>query len=261
MTALRSLAFNAVFFGWTAVMMVLALPLLPLSRAAVRRVGRFWSWTNLQLVQGICGLGYEIRGRAHLPEGPCIIAAKHQSAWDTLIFNILVESPAYIFKKELLRIPLFGWYLVAAGCIPIDRSGGAGALRRLIGDARRTLEAGRKIVIFPEGTRVAPGAHRPHHPGTAALYTQLGVPVVPVAVNSGLYWGRRSFLKRPGRIVLECLPPIPPGLPRKAFAAELERRIEEATNRLPGIAPAQAQEESAGDAAGPPERAVDKFVN
>ena len=257
MTTLRSLLFNAIFFGWTTVVAILAVPLLLLPRAAVRKVGRFWAWANLRLLQVICGLGHEIRGWEHLPAGPCIIAAKHQSAWDTLIFNVLVEAPGYIFKKELLKIPLFGRYMLAAGCIPIDRGGGAGALRRLIGDARGALEEGRKIVIFPEGTRVAPGARRPHHPGTAALYTQLGVPVVPVVVNSGLYWGRRSFLKRPGRIVLEFLPPIPPGLPRKAFAAELERRIEEATSRLPGIGPAAAAE----DKAGAPERAVDKFVS
>ena len=170
----------------------------------------------------------------HLPAGPCIVASKHQSAWDTLVFSILVDGPGYVFKRELMKIPLFGWYARAAGCVPIDRAGGAAALRRLIEDARRVLAEGRKIVIFPEGTRVAPGKRHPHHPGTAALYARLGVPVVPVAVNSGLFWGRRTFLKAPGRIVLEFLPPIPPGMPRKVFAVELEERIHAASMRLLG---------------------------
>ena len=255
MTLLRSLAFNAAFFAWSALLVILALPLLLLPPNAARKAARFWAWANLHLLHGICGLSYEVRGLEHLPAGPYIIAAKHQSAWDTLIFWVLIDPPAYVFKRELLKIPLFGWYLQATGCIPIDRAGGAGALRRLIEDARRALDEGRKIVIFPEGTRVAPGAHRPHHPGTAALYTRLGVPVVPVAVTSGLYWGRRSFLKKPGRIVLELLPAIPPGLPRKTFAAELERRIEGATNRLLGTDPPAAGE------AGAPDRAVDKYVS
>ena len=258
MTALRSLVFNAVFFAWSAAIMILAVPLLLLPRAAVRRAARFWAGVNLRLLRGICGVSHEVRGLERLPAGPCIIAAKHQSAWDTLIFWVLMDTPAYIFKKELLKIPLFNRYILAAGCIPIDRSGGAAALRGLIGDARAVLEEGRKVVIFPEGTRVAPGAQQPHHPGTAALYSRLGVPVVPVAVNSGLYWGRRSFLKRPGRIVLEFLPPIPPGLARKAFAAELQRRMEDGTNRLPGIAPAAA---GAAGAPGAPDPAVDRFVS
>lgn len=256
MTYLRSLAFNVAFYVWTALIMILCLPLLLRPRLMVRKAARVWSWVSLKLLQGICGLSHEIRGLEHLPAGPCIIAAKHQSAWDTLIFSVVIDGPGYIFKRELLQIPLFGWYARAAGNIPIDRSGGAGALRHLIQEARRALNEGRKIVIFPEGTRVAPGVRRPHHPGTAALYTQLGVPVVPVAVNSGLYWGRRTFLKKPGRIVLEFLPPIPPGLARKAFAAELERRIETATSRLLGGAPPAPD-----DAPPSRHRAVDKFVS
>ena len=129
-------------------------------------------------------------------------------------------------------IPLLGWYMVRAGCIPIDRRAGPKALRRLIVRAKQALARGQTIVIFPEGTRVAPGAQRPYLPGVAALYSQLNVPVVPVAVNSGLFWGRRSFRKRPGRIVLEFLPPIAPGLPRRDFATKLQQRIETASNAL-----------------------------
>jgi 1-acyl-sn-glycerol-3-phosphate acyltransferase len=232
MIFVRSLIFNAVFYLWSGLLMVLFLPLLVLPHRAALLAARSWSASVLFLLRVICGLSHEVRGLEHLPEGPYIVASKHQSAWDTIVFALLIDGPVYVFKRELLHIPLFGWYVLAAGCIPIDRTGGAAALRRMIARARAALDNGRKIVIFPEGTRVALGAHVPHHPGTAALYAQLGVPVVPVAVNSGLYWGRRTFQKRPGRIVLEFLPPIPPGMPRKAFAAELESRIESASNRL-----------------------------
>jgi len=232
MIGLRSLVFNVLFYSWTAILMIAFLPSLVLPRVFPRKAARFWAWSNLALLRLVCGLSHEVRGEEHLLAEPCIIACKHQSAWDTLVFTILVEAPSYVFKRELMKIPLFGWYARAAGCIPIDRSGGAAALRRLIEDARAVLDEGRKIVIFPEGTRVAPGKREAHHPGTAALYAHLDVPVVPVAVNSGLFWGRRTFLKKPGRIVLEYLPPIPPGLPRKDFAVKLEERIHAASLRL-----------------------------
>ncbi|MFQ5775673.1 MAG: lysophospholipid acyltransferase family protein [Kiloniellaceae bacterium] len=232
MIGLRSLLFNVLFYAWSGLVQVACLPVLALPREGPIAAGRLWSRVTLAMLAGICGLRHEIRGLANLPEGPCIIASKHQSAWDTLIFHLLVPGPSFVFKRELMWVPLFGWYLMRAGCIPVDRAGGAKALRALVDRARRAVAHGQSIVIFPEGTRVAPGRRRPYHPGTAALYVQLGVPVVPVAVNSGLFWGRRSFRKEPGRITLEFLPPIPPGLPRRAFAAELERRIETASQRL-----------------------------
>ena len=137
-----------------------------------------------------------------------------------------------MLKKELAWLPIYGWYAMRAGSIAVDRKAGATALKRMIAAARRAVAAGRPIVIFPEGTRTAVGARLPYQPGVAALYLQLGVPLVPVAVNSGLYWGRRAFLKRPGRIVLEVLPPIPPGLDRRTVMRLLEERIEVATERL-----------------------------
>lgn len=167
-----------------------------------------------------------------MPQEPCIIASKHQSAWDTMIFALLIRRPSHILKRELLWVPVFGWYLLRAGGIPIDRKGGAAALKRMIAAARHTISEGRHIVIFPEGTRVAVGARVPYHPGVAALYSQLKVPVVPVALNSGLFWGRRTFVKRPGRIVLEFLEPIPPGLPRREFLEVLQQRIESASADL-----------------------------
>ena len=137
-----------------------------------------------------------------------------------------------MLTRELLWIPCYGWYARKAGMVPIDRGAGATALKAMVRRAREVVAERRPIVIFPEGTRTAVGAKRPYHPGVAALYTQLGLPVVPVAVNSGLFWPRRRFLKRPGRIIVEVLPPLPPGLDRKAFIAELQSRIEMATERL-----------------------------
>ncbi len=145
---------------------------------------------------------------------------------------IVLGDAAYVLKRQLLWIPIYGWYLRKLDNLSVDRAGGASALRVMVEAGKRIIAQGRSIVIFPEGTRTVPGERRPYHPGIAALYTQLDVPVVPVALNSGLFWGRRAFLKRPGRIVLEFLPSIAPGLPRKVFMRELESRIETASERL-----------------------------
>lgn len=232
MILLRSLLFNILFIAWNVLIQVAYLPLLLLPYTLLLRANRFWIRGILVLLAGICDLRHEIRGLDNLPDTPCILASKHQSAWDTFIFALIVNGPGFVFKRELLWIPLFGWYIMHAGCIPVDRRGGAQALKRMVAAARQVLDQGRNIIIFPEGTRTYPGEHRPHHPGVAALYTRLNVPVVPVALNSGLFWPRRSFIKRPGVITLEILPPIAPGLKRKDFTAELENRIETASNRL-----------------------------
>jgi 1-acyl-sn-glycerol-3-phosphate acyltransferase len=232
MIVLRSSLFNLVFFAWTALLGIAALPMLLAPRAAVMGLGRLWSWTVLELARLVAGIDYELRGAEHLPHAPAIIAMKHQSAWDTAAAPALFGDAAIVVKRELLLIPCYGWYVRRAGMIPIDRGGGGAALRAMLRQARRVVTEGRPIVIFPEGTRTAVGARRGYHPGVAALYTQLGLPVVPVAVNSGLFWPRRSFLKRPGRIVVEALAPLPPGLERRTFIAELQSRIETATERL-----------------------------
>ena len=240
MLTLRSLVFNVLFYCWSTLLQVSCLPTILVSRRAVTWVQRTWVRGNFALLATLCGLRYEIRGWERLPHAPCIIAAKHQSAWDTMIFALLIKRPGHIFKRELFWVPVFGWYLLRAGGIPIDRKGGAGALKRMIAAARRTIAEGRHIVIFPEGTRVAVGERAPYHPGVAALYTQLKIPVVPVALNSGLFWGRRSFLKNPGRIVLEFLEPIPPGLRRREFLDVLAQRIEPASADLAAEARARA---------------------
>jgi 1-acyl-sn-glycerol-3-phosphate acyltransferase len=228
----RSLAFNFVFFGWTAILGTLGLPFLLTPRAWTMRFGRFWAASVLALLKLIVGLGHEIRGLDRIPRGGCIIAMKHQSAWDTLVLPVVFTDPAVVLKRELLLLPFFGWYAARAGSIAIDRKAGAGAVRSMLAKARPVAGAGRPIVIFPEGTRVAPGERRSYQPGVAALYQALALPLVPAAVNSGLYWGRRSFAKRKGRIILEFLEPIPPGRTRPRLMAELERRTETATTAL-----------------------------
>ncbi|WP_340115914.1 lysophospholipid acyltransferase family protein [Pelagibius sp. 7325] len=240
MTALRSLLFNGFFYGWTALCVFAGLPLLLGPRAGIYYLGRVWAHPIIAALGILCGLRYRVRGRENLPDGAVLIAAKHQSAWDTIIFSILLWDHSFVLKQELTRIPLFGLYLIRAGLIPVDRKGGAKALRKMVAAAKAAAALGRPIVIFPEGTRVAPEQHRPYHPGVAALYGQLQVPVVPVALNSGIFWRRNSFWKRPGTITLEFLPPIEPGLQRRDFLARLETAIE-------GRSRALAAEPAGGD--------------
>lgn len=232
MSVLRSALFNVAFYAWTALVGVAALPMLLAPRAAVMSLGRWWSRTVLELARAIVGIEYELRGAEHLTQAPAIIAMKHQSAWDTLAVPALFGDVAIVIKRELLWIPCYGWYARKAGMIPVDRGAGPRALRAMVKRARAVVAEGRPIVIFPEGTRTVIGARRGYHPGVAALYAQLELPVVPVAVNSGLFWPRRSFLKRPGRIVVEALTPLPPGLERRTFLSELQSRVETATERL-----------------------------
>ena len=244
---LRALLFNIAFFAVSLVLGIAGLPLLLAPRRTVMRGGRQWARCVLALLKAIVGLDAEVRGLEHLPPGPAIIAMKHQSTWDTLILPVVLGDPAMVLKRELLFVPLYGWYAARAGSIAIDRKGGGGALRRMVAAARRAAATGRKVVIFPEGTRTAPGRRLLYQPGVAALYQALALPVVPAAVYSGLFWGRRSFVKRPGRITLSFLEPIPPGLPRREMMAELEARIEAATAALEREA---ADSQGAGECGG-----------
>ncbi len=199
MNRARALAFNVAFFAWTALLGTIALPVLLMPRRTVMRFGAFWSRGVLFLLRTIVGLDHRIVGFDRIPAGGAIIAMKHQSAWDALILALVFDDPAPIVKRELLLLPIYGWYARRAGSIGIDRKAGAGALRRMVAAARKAVAEGRPIVIFPQGTRVMPGASMPYQPGVFALYRALSLPLVPAAVNSGLFWGRRSFLKRPGR--------------------------------------------------------------
>ena len=229
---LRSLIFNVLFFGWTGLLSVVGLPVLVLPRRATVALARFWLRGTLAMLAGVVGLRHQVRGADRLPPGAVILAMKHQSAWETLALNLIFPDPAFVLKRELYWIPFFGWYLARSGQIALDRSAGAGAMKKMLRLARQVAADGRRIVIFPEGTRVAPGETRPYQPGIAGLYGALGLPVVPVALNSGVFWRRRGFLKRPGTIAVEVLPAIPPGLKREEFMATLATSIESATAKL-----------------------------
>jgi 1-acyl-sn-glycerol-3-phosphate acyltransferase len=226
---------STVFFIWfvlvTVIIYVGVLPALLLPRRAMVHASRLWSRAVLLGLKVFAGLDYEVRGQ--VPKGAVLIASKHMSMWDTMGLYLTVWDPAAVLKRELLRIPFYGWYIWKAGVIPIDRGGYAAALRKMTIESRRALAAGRPILIFPEGTRKKPGAPPDYKPGVAGLYGTLKVPCVPVALNSGLFWtGPMGFIKKPGCVVLEFLEPIPAGLLRSAFMSTLQNRVEDATGEL-----------------------------
>ncbi|MFM8800780.1 MAG: lysophospholipid acyltransferase family protein [Tagaea sp.] len=240
---LRSLAFNVWFFGLTALALLISLPAMLTTRKLCIALGRLWARLMVGGMRVLVGTKVELRGRVELLGAPALVAIKHQSAWDTIFFYLVCPDPAYVLKKELLRIPIYGWMAARQGHIPVDRKAGGPALKRMLDAADRAIAEGRQILIFPQGTRVPPGvstADHPYHPGIAGLYAKLGVGCVPVALNSGMFWGRRSFLKRPGTIVVEVLEPIAPGLPRARFMRELETRVETASAALEAEARTQA---------------------
>lgn len=229
---LRSLAMQVAFYGWTIVMLMASATVLPLHRRYTLAAQRIWSDGLIWLLRVVAGIHLRQDGRENLPAGPCIIACKHQSAWDTMVWHTLVDDPAIVMKKELLAIPVYGWMARKSRMIPVDRAAGAAAMRTLLRAAGQAKADGRTIVIFPQGTRVDPGVSMPYQPGVAAVYRALDLPVVPVALNSGMFWPRRGFWRPPGTIRLQYLPPIPPSLDRATFMARLEAAIEPATTRL-----------------------------
>ena len=229
MLYVRSALFLVWFIVISLVMNVGALPALILPRQVALRAAKMWADLVLFGLKWIAGIGLEVRGS--LPSRRVLVAAKHFSMWETIALLTLFPSPAIVMKRSLLRVPLYGWYCWKMGMIAIDREAGASALRGMAEKAKRVLEENRPIVIFPEGTRTKPGAPPDYKPGVAGLYGQLGVPCVPAAHNSGLFWAG-AFFRKPGTIVLELQEAIPAGLPRREFMQLLEARIEEAANRL-----------------------------
>jgi 1-acyl-sn-glycerol-3-phosphate acyltransferase len=225
MLTIRSFCYHVCFFCVTLVMAIAGLPLLAGPRRWSRWLGMAWSRAVLWLSRAIIGLNYRLEGE--LPDGPVLIAAKHQSAFETFLFPAIRPDAVFVIKQELLRLPLVGWYLSRAGQIAIDRSANTAALRHMLAQAKERAGEGLSVVIFPEGTRVAVGESAPIRPGVSALYSQLGLPVVPVALDSGKFWARNSFLRRPGTIHVQFGPPIAPGLKRRDF----ERQLGEALNR------------------------------
>ena len=242
----RSLLFNVLFYVTTTLFVVIGSPLLFAPRrwamAAFAVHGRFELW----LLKTIVGTGLEVRGQEKLPEGPCLVASKHQSAWETFALIPLFRDPALLMKRELFWIPFHGWFSKKFEMIPVDREKGPAALRAMLRETKKRVADGREIIIFPEGTRRPAGAPPDYKTGVVLLYEALGIPCVPVALNSGLFWPRRSLLRRPGTIVVEFLDPIPPGLPKAEFLSQLTESIETATNRL--LAEAKAKEPASSPA-------------
>jgi 1-acyl-sn-glycerol-3-phosphate acyltransferase len=197
-------------------------------------MAKVWGRTTLWLLRRLCRIDVEWRGLDKIPPGGIIVAAKHQSTWETFALVTVLPDPTFIIKRELMWIPFFGWYAWRAGMIPVDRAAGKAALDDLTARAAEAAAAGRQIVIFPEGTRRAAGAEPRYKIGVAHIYAACGVPCVPIALNSGLFWPRRRLMRFPGTVRVEVLDPIPANRDRDAFFAELERDIEAATARLVG---------------------------
>ena len=231
MTRLRSALYFVWFIVVSVVVHIIFLPALLMPRRAAVVAARSWCTGVLWGLRAIAGLDYEIRGA--LPPRGSLIASKHMSMWDTIALFYVLGDPVFVLKRELMRVPFYGWYAQRVGMIAIDRAAAGAALRSMTKAARSALSRGLSIIIFPEGTRKEIGASPDYKPGIAALYQRLDVPCVPVALNSGLFWtGRAGFLKKPGRIVLQFLPPIAPGLKRWDFMQTLQQRIETATADL-----------------------------
>lgn len=229
---LKSLTFNVLFFLWTTIVVVMGLPALFGDRRYVHNAARKWGKGTNFLLKHIVGIDVEFRGRDYLKGGPHLIACKHQSLWETAMIETLVPDCTIILKRELTWIPLFGQLLLFSEMIGIDRKSGRKVFAQIIEGARDRIGKGRSVWIFPEGTRRNPGDTPQYKYGVYALYHDLNRPIIPVALNSGYFWGRRHFIKRPGKIILEVLPPILPGLDARTFLNTLEHVIETASNQL-----------------------------
>jgi len=253
---IRSLAFNLIFYVWTTICCVGIVWTLFIPRKAMIWVVCQYLRSVHLIERLVLGLDYVVVGREHIPDGSYILAAKHQSTWETMKLHLLVYDPAVILKRELMFIPLWGWYAAKAQMIPVHRGGRSKAIASIIAGAKRIMTQGRPIAIFPQGTRTAAGTFRPYRVGVAALYEELDLPVVPMALNSGVFWPRRKFIKRPGTISVEFLPPIPPGLDRDEFLKRLEDELEAATERLVTAVGGPATDRSMPADAPPPEPAV-----
>jgi 1-acyl-sn-glycerol-3-phosphate acyltransferase len=232
---LRSVLFNLLFYLNLVMLLLAALPTLVMPRWGIIGIAKFWAHSSLWLLRIICGTHVEWRGIAKIPQGALIVAAKHQSTWETFALLTLFRDPTFIMKRELMWIPFFGWYTWKGGMIPVDRGAGKPTIALMGAHARAALQQGRQIIIFPEGTRRTPGAEPKYKYGIARIYADYSdgsAPCLPIALNSGLFWPRRRFLRYPGTIRVEFLDPIAPGLDRDTFFGRLEREIETATARL-----------------------------
>lgn len=227
----RSLLFNLFFYAWTPFLGLIGAPML-VTRRGARNVIRTWAFVTIHALKPFCNIDYAVRGLEHRPGAPCIYAVKHQSAWETMALWLIFKRIVFVIKQELADTPIIGWHLRRSGQIAVNRKAGVSAMKKMLAEAKLALAQNYSIIIYPEGTRTEPGADPVYHPGVAMLYEKLGVPVVPVALNSGRHWGRRLFFKPPGTITVELLPAIAPGLPPREFLALLKERIETAVKQM-----------------------------
>ena len=236
MIFLRALLVNIFFYGFTVLACLVLLPLVFFSRPIILATTKFYVRGVDWIEKNILGLTYEVRGIEHLPrDGTYIVAAKHQSAYETLKLHHLFGDPTIVLKRELLDIPIFGTFLKKLDVIPINRGNKEEAMTAIVTGATRMATQNRPIVIFPQGTRVHPNTtteEKPYKGGIVKMYKNTNLPVIPLALNSGLFWGRNSFIKHPGTVVFEFLPPIEPGLPEKQVMKALEDRVEETSIAL-----------------------------
>lgn len=231
---IRSILFSIVLYGGTLLMFILYSPTLFMSRKASGCFPRTWATVMPKMLKWICGVHLKIEGLENLPKkNGYIVASKHQSAFETTVFHALVPHTFYVLKKELMWLPFAGLYFLKTGCIPIDRAGGAKTMRKMLTGVKKRLADGMNLIIFPEGTRTAPGTKKPYTPGVAFLYEQCQTSVVPVALNTGYCWPKNKTIKNPGTVTIRFLPPIEAGMERRAFLTELYNRIETAQDSLP----------------------------
>lgn len=237
---LRSLVYQVLFYALLVFWLLVAIPTFLMPPRAILFIAKTWSRQSVVLLRWICGVKFEVRGTENIPAGSLVVAAKHQSMWETFALLPFFDSPLFIYKRELGRIPFFGWYLRLADMIDVNRAGGVRALMDMAKRARNEVQKGRQLIIFPEGTRRPVGAPPDYKSGVAQIYALCHVPCLPVALNSGLFWPRRTFLRYPGTLVVEFMPPLPSGLQREEFLATIREKIETATDRI--VAEARAEQ-------------------
>ncbi len=226
MGRIRGIAFLAIIFSSSLVYGVAVAPILLFGENPARAVAKLWIRMALGALKYITGVTYRVEGEANIPDGGAIVAANHQSMWETLALYLLMPRPVFVFKKELGRVPFYGWVVACAGNIAVDRKGGAKTLRALRATAARRIEEGCQVIVFPEGTRIPPGQTAKFHSGIAGIYAAAGAPCVPAAHNSGLFWRHPGPEKTPGEITIRFLPAIKPGLDRKVFLDQLKQTID-----------------------------------
>jgi 1-acyl-sn-glycerol-3-phosphate acyltransferase len=229
---LRSLIYNVLFYLLLAFWVIVGIPTFLMPRSGILSVARYWARSSIWLLRVICNIKVEYRGLEKIPKGPLIVASKHQSMWETFALLQFFDQPLFILKRELKWIPFFGWYLIKSNMIGVDRSAGGRSLLKMARRAGEEVRRGRQLIIFPEGTRTPVGAPAHYKTGVAQVYVDCGVACVPVALNSGLFWPRRTFMRYPGTLVVEFLDVLPPGLSRREFITRISGLIEDATSRL-----------------------------